>query len=74
MVFAPAVLAVSLLAQPQAPMPPTLTIVTLESLVANYPQYDNHEIVVAGIVITGLEGWMMYLPIPSLPLRSSELL
>jgi hypothetical protein len=55
-------------------MPPTLTIVTLESLVANYPQYDNHEIVVAGIVITGLEGWMMYLPIPSLPLRSSELL
>jgi hypothetical protein len=68
MPFAPAaLLTISLLAQVAYSELPRLTVVTLETLVAEYRAYDNREIVIAGTVITGLEGSVMILPIPSPP-------
>ncbi len=67
MTFAPVLFAVSLLAQQPAYKPPMLPVVTLESLVADYRRYENQEIVIAAVVITGPEGSMIFLPIPSPP-------
>ncbi len=67
MTFAPALLAVSLLAQQPAYKPPMLPVVTLESLVGNYRRYDRQEIVIAAVVITGLENSLIYLPTPAAP-------
>jgi hypothetical protein len=44
-----------------------LPVVTLESLVADYGRYENQEIVIAAVVVTGLETSLIYLPIPSPP-------
>jgi hypothetical protein len=67
MMFAPVLLAVSVLAQQPAYEPPMLPVVTLESLVADYGRYENQEIVIAAVVVTGLETSLIYLPIPSPP-------
>jgi hypothetical protein len=67
LLFAPAILTISLLAQGPSSELPRLAIVTLEALVADYRPYDNREIVIAGVVIAGPEGSMIFLPIPSPP-------
>jgi hypothetical protein len=67
MLFAHALLTVSLFTQIPYSDLPRLTVVTLETLVADYRPYDNREIVIAGIVTAGPEGSMMYLPVPSPP-------
>jgi len=67
MTFAPVLLAASVLAQQPAYESPMLPVVTLESLVANYHGYENQEIVIAAVVIMGLENSLIYLPIPAPP-------
>ena len=46
MTFASVLLVVSVLAQQPAYKPPTLPVVTLESLVADHRRYENQEIVI----------------------------
>jgi hypothetical protein len=59
-------LAILLLIQ-QLAEPPTLRVVPLESLASAYQRYEGQEIVVAGIVVFGQEGTLMYVPTPSGP-------
>jgi ribosomal protein L27 len=47
--------------------PPTLRIVPLESLPSAYARSDGQEIVVAGIVVFGQEGTLIYVPTPAGP-------
>ena len=61
-----AFLAALLLSQ-QLAEPPTLRVVPLESLPSAYRQYEGQEIVIAGIVVFGQEGTLMYLPTPARP-------
>jgi hypothetical protein len=57
----------TLLLSQQLTEPPTLRVVPLETLLSAYRQYEGQEIVVAGIVVFGQEGTLMYVPTPEGP-------
>ena len=60
-----ALVVTALFAIQQAAPLPALHVVSLETLAANYREYDGKDIVVAGIVIVGPESMFMAMPITS---------
>ena len=62
-----ALVVTALFAIQQAAPLPALHVVSLETLAANYREYDGKDIVVAGIVIVGPESMFMAMPNTSPP-------